>query len=386
MSTSTHHRKKKDRAGNVLVLTAVMMIVMFALLAMAVDIGYLHVVGSELQRSADAAALSAAWELVGQGTVLGGGDPYSAAEQARAVAAEYTGKNVVGGISPVLAEGDAEIGYIRDPQTDLALDSTDPSRFNAVTVRVRRTSESNGEVPLFFARVLGFDSQGLQADATAMYINNFGGFRPPTGEGGNLMMLPFALDRQTWQLMLAGGGEDGWTWDEEDRELVSGADGVREINLFPQGTGSPGNRGTVDIGPSNNSTSDIARQILEGVTVEDMQALSDAGRSLEFDANGELFLNGDTGISAGVKDELDDIKGQPRVIPVFDRVQGPGNNAEYTITQFVGVRIVEVKLTGKMSGKRVMIQPANIVVRGGIPAATDTQKSYFVFSPVWLVR
>ncbi len=377
-------RQKKDRSGNVLVLTAFMMVGMFALLAMAVDIGYLQVVESELQRSADSAAISGAWELIAQG--VNGGDALSAAGEARTVAAEYAAKNPVGCVAPGLAAGDATVGFIRNPGASLAMDFTDPSRFNAVEIQVRRASDQNGEVPLFFARVLGMDSQAMQTSATAMFLNNFGGFRPPTGEGGNLMILPFALDNATWEDLCNGVGDDNWTWDRKNKAVVSGSDGILEVNLFPQGTGSPGNRGTVDIGPSNNSTCDIARQIVEGISAADMQALVDGGRSLEFDSNGVLALNGDTGISAGVKDELASIKGQPRIIPVFDRVEGPGNNAEYTITKFVGVRIMEVKLTGKMSGKCVMVQPACVMTRGGIPATTDTQKSHYVYSPVWLVR
>ena len=96
--------------------------------------------------------------------------------------------------------------------------------------------------------------------------------------------------------------------------------------------GSPGNRGTVDIGSSNNSTNDIARQILYGISASD---LAYHGGKLEFNSCGYLILNGDTGISAGVKDELAEIKGQPRCIPVFSQVNGPGNNADYKIVKCV---------------------------------------------------
>ena len=106
--------------------------------------------------------------------------------------------------------------------------------------------------------------------------------------------------------------------------------------------------------------------------------------AVKLDENGELELNGDTGISAGVKDELESIKGEPRIIPIFRTVTGPGNNAQYTIVCFAGVRILEVKLTGKMSSKRVIIQPAPMVAKGGI--AGSGQTSQFVYSPVWLVR
>jgi hypothetical protein len=158
-----------------------------------------------------------------------------------------------------------------------------------------------------------------------------------------------------------------------------------EVNLFPQGTGSPGNRGTVDIGGSNNSTSDIARQILHGISSSDFASLTASGRTLEFDACGKLYLNGDTGISAGVKDELAAIIGKPRVIPIFESVTGNGNNAEYKIVRWQGIRIMAVKLTGSMSQKHVTIQVAPVVVNGIVPSPTAGVSAY-VYSPVVLVR
>jgi hypothetical protein len=164
--------------------------------------------------------------------------------------------------------------------------------------------------------------------------------------------------------------------------VTSGSDGVKECNLYPQGTGSPGNRGTVDIGSSNNSTADIARQIVYGISPSDLAYM---GGELKFDTSGKLYLNGDTGISAGVKDELASIIGKPRIIPIFQSVTGPGNNASYTIVAFAGVRITNVKLTGSMSSKNVMIQPCKLIVTGGI-VNPGAQTSWFVTSPAWLVR
>ena len=65
---------------------------------------------------------------------------------------------------------------------------------------------------------------------------------------------------------------------------------------------------------------------------------------------------------------------------------GPGNNAWYTIVACAGIRIMDVKLTGPMSGKRVMIQPSFVEVSGGLPANGDDPKSHFLHSPVWLIR
>jgi hypothetical protein len=185
--------------------------------------------------------------------------------------------------------------------------------------------------------------------------------------------------------LLAGGGTDSWKYNSETEGVTSGTDGIKEINLYPQGTGSPGNRGTIDIGGANNSTSDISRQIRDGISPDDMQDFDDDGRTLVFNAQGKLWLNGDTGISAGVKDDLLAIRGEPRIIPIFRTVSGNGNNAEYTIVCFAGVRIMEVKLTGKMSDKKVMIQPCKIVAKGAVPGPATTT-SYFIYSPPWLVR
>jgi len=217
-------------------------------------------------------------------------------------------------------------------------------------------------------------------------LNSFEGFRAPS-DGSNLEMLPLALDQDTWDGLLAGGGTDDWKYDTETGEITSGSDGIKEVNLYPQGTGSPGNRGTVDIGPSNNSTADLSRQIRNGVTQADLDCI---GGELRFNAEGKLFLNGDTGISAGIKDDLAYIRdrkpNKPRIIPIFQSVAGSGNNATYTIVGFAGVRIMDVKLTGSMSSKRVIIQPARMKAKGGIPSSDGRPNASFVYSPVWLVR
>jgi Flp pilus assembly protein TadG len=382
-------KRPADRKGSILVLTAIMMIAMMGMLAVAVDIGYLQMARTQLQQSADSAALAAAAELIDNEAIGGTRNMNDEIASARDYARQFAALNRVCTTSPDVnvndnndPSGDIVVGYLADPSDRTQqMNFDDPSRYNAVQVRVRRTASQNGEVPFYFARAFGLNSIATQCTATAALLNNIAGFRTPA-DGSNLGILPFALDKETWDDMLAGGGGDNWSFDDVHNQVVAGSDGVREVNLFPQGTGSPGNRGTVDIGPSNNSTSDIARQITSGVSPSDMAAI---GGELRFNANGELFLNGDTGISAGVKDELSSIKGKPRIIPIFREVNGPGNNAQYTIVRFVGIRILEVKLTGSASSKRVIIQPANVTATGGIPGTGD-QTSDFVYSQVWLVR
>ncbi len=241
----------------------------------------------------------------------------------------------------------------------------------------------NGQVPVFFAQIWGKDGCSAQVEATAGVLKNVAGFKAPATSSETLGILPFALDIDTWNAVLAQQTADDWSWDYDTKTITPGSDGVHECNLFPQGTGSPGNRGTIDIGSDNNSTAVIARQITDGVTSEDLEH---HGGTLQLDESGELLLNGDTGISAGVKEELASIMGEPRIIPIFSQVAGPGNNAQYTIVKFVGVRILDVKLTGSMSSKRVIIQPANVLTKGAIAGPPEQTTSYFVYSYPILVR
>lgn len=375
---------RDKRKGNIVVLTMFLMVGLMAMIAFAVDVGYLCVTRQQLQRSADAAALAACWELVDQAGPTGQSDSAAMQSNVQSVASEFAGLNTVLRKSPALLAEDVQMGYLdnpSDPACPLVVGSSEPP--NAVTVRVRRSNEVNGAAPLFFARVLGQRDAQVEAQATAALLTNIRGFHtPPSGKP--IGMLPFALDEDTCLQMLQGLSDDEWKWDPASETVSSGIDGASEVNLYPQGTGAPGNRGTVDIGNNNNSTSDIARQITDGVSDSDLEPF---GGELTLDEEtGVLYLNGDTGISAGVKDELASIIGEPKVVPVYREVNGNGNNATYTIVDFVGVRILEVKLTGSMSKKRVIIQPATIVASGTVWAPGDSGVGHFIYSPAWLVR
>jgi len=364
------------------------MVVLVFVLAISVDLGYMFNTRAELQRSADSAALAACWEYYE--VLAAGGSEDDADEAARDAAIEYVAANRVCNEAPEIdanwendAGGDLVIGYLPDLDDGSgSIDVLQSSATNAVRVTVRRRSQMNGEAPLFFARALGRDTLPLNAVGTAALVRHICGFKTPS-DGTKLGILPFALDIETWNDMLAGSASDDYTWNTVDQVIESGSDGILEVNLFPQGTGSPGNRGTVDIGSSNNSTNDIARQITDGISEADLAYL---GGEIRFNEEGIIILNGDTGISAGVKDELASIIGEPRIIPVYSQVDGPGNNADYTIVQLVGIRIMAVKLTGPMKKKHVTIQPASVIIRGVIPSTPEDSCTQNVFSPVILVQ
>ena len=365
--------------GSITVQAAILMVVMLAVVALAVDVGTLYVGRTELQRTADASAMAAAWELLeakATGKQVADGRLEALV---RAQARQFARLNSKDVKRLNLGQEDVELGYMSNPSNPASSFQTgDTHKPNAVQVEVRRTEQQNGQLPLYFARILGFNKTSVTAKATAALNVNFNGFQAPS-DGSNLPLLPFALDLETWNLLMAGGGNDEFRYDAKTGRVSAGKDGIREFNLYPQDTGSGGNRGTVDIGNPANGVGDIARQITGGITPADLDYV---GGKLEFNSEGKLYLNGDPGISASLGKSLGKITGEARMVPVFSEVTGSGNASMFTIVKFVGIRVMQTELAG--GEKRVIVQPAGVITLGGI--TSDSPHTEFIYSPVRLVR
>jgi hypothetical protein len=373
MNTRPTHQRRKGAIG---VLAAFLMIVLLAITAFAVDMGYLCLVRTDLQTSADAAALAGAKALLDARMATLDPDYVAALSSSSNTATQFAQLNYVAGKKPNLGNGDVVIGYLANTP-NATLDTSGQNGYNAVQVRVRRTAGQNGAVPLFFARAIGTREAESQAVATAAFVTDVSGFRIPS-DSSNLMMLPFAVKIQDWRTLMAGQGDDRWSYDPVQKQVSHGADGTREICLYPLDTGSSGNLGMVDLGTPNNSTSDICRQITEGLNAQDLQFLGG-------NVSVSQLLNGDTGVSAGCKQALDSIAGQPRIIPLYDLVTGTGNTAQFRVAGFACVRIMDVKLNGSLTNvKAITVQPATISTKGTIPGSSGS--SFFVYTTLRLVR
>jgi Flp pilus assembly protein TadG len=375
------------RRGAVAVLVAVSMVTLLAFAALTVDLGLMYGTRSDLQRTADAAAMAGAIRLMDQDRLKGGTDLTDVIDASRLSVSTFAALNPIYRTTPTVLSADIQAGYLSDPYNPYeSLDTTTPGRFNAIQVVTRKDGSCNGPLDLLFAWIMGHQSTNVTATATAAFMDGVVGFRVDDGDP-NAGLLPLALRNTSWLNLLNGTATSGdnYTYDPETGTVSPGPDGIPELNLYPgSGAGQlpPGNFGTVDIGSSGNSTADLVRQILYGVNAAD---LAHHGGELRLGDDGTLLLNGDTGLSAGIKDELEAIKGKARTIPIFSTVAGPGNNAMFTVVGFAGIRIMNVKLTGSMSSKNVIIQPAITVDETALVEAS-TGASYFVYVPVRLVR
>jgi hypothetical protein len=353
------------RRGNILVLAAAMMVMIFGFTSFTADVGFITLTKAQLQTAVETSTLAASLELA-QGLGMGAEKtPADITVLANQAVVDVAALHRAGDKSTVFADPQRDVRYGQvywDASSGSWIKSWGTSPYNMVEVTLHRDQAEgtpDGSLPLFFGPVIGHDDATLIDTATAALIPG-SGFNVVPGSGQTTGILPITLDEPTWNTFLedqdngfSSEFDDDFSYDPETGQVSNGSDGMFEMDLYPQGTNllPPGNRGTVDMGSPNNSTSDLARQILYGLNEFDLSYFPD-GISASY--TNPLYINGDTGLSAGMKDELEAIKGLPRAIPIFTEVSGPGNNATYTIVKFVGIRLVDVKLTG--NPKHVLIQ------------------------------
>jgi hypothetical protein len=310
------HLPKLSRRGTVAVLVALTLPVLVGVAALALDGSLLFVQRGQAQSAADGAALAGAY-------ALSNGASFDTAQSAAiAIGAQ---KNI----------------------TIAASNITEPQP-GAVSVSVTSTH------PRMFSAIWGPGSMAAKASATAVAQTSLVGFQ--ANGSWNARCLPIVLDKPTWQAMMAKQTTDQYTYNASTNTVTSGPDGITESQLYPVGSGSPGNWGTIKVGVSNNSTSTLSAQILNGITPAQLATFPNSTIELNTSLSPpSITFPGNPGISAGIKSALTSIIGVPVAIPIYDLNGGNGNNAWYRVICFQPARIMAVNFQG--NPKYVIIQP-----------------------------
>jgi len=158
-----------DQQGAIAVTVALVMVVMLAMTALALDVGHALVARNQLQNASDAAALAGARALgviyggmSGSltGYTLTGSDVTSIVNAATVAAAD----NMAAGVTVTVNAGDIAIGNWNAATRTLTPTTVLP---RAVRVITRRDSAANGPISTFLASVIGFTSVSVTAVATA---------------------------------------------------------------------------------------------------------------------------------------------------------------------------------------------------------------------------
>ncbi|HMF17834.1 MAG TPA: Tad domain-containing protein, partial [Gemmataceae bacterium] len=197
-------RAEMKRHGAIAPLAAIMMIFVIGMVAFAVDIGWIVLAKTNLQNTADSAALAGADPLMNgyvqynlastnavKTTVLN-----ATLASARARAKEYAGYNSAGGVSSLaLNDSDIEFGFL-DAKNNYTPMPTYTGFPNTIKVTMRLDNQANKPLNLFFGPAMGTKTTNVNATASATVytgvINNFSSSSVYSG------LLPFTYDVNFW--------------------------------------------------------------------------------------------------------------------------------------------------------------------------------------------
>jgi len=382
-------RTNRIRKGAVALLACILLIPLLAMLAFAIDAGWMVLVKADLQNAADAAALAGAEKLQsgyvqyympGQfyqrniavaGTTNTPGSSMATAEQ-------FAYCNKAGNVNITLLDQDISYGF-----TDASGNfTTSYTGFpNTVQVTVRRDSTANGPVGLFFGRVLGTPSVAMTATARAtIYSGTVSTLQAIPGVQAHI--LPVALDYTVWdQFYKTGMSPDGTIH-------VNATNGYPELKIYPSPDNAPGNFGLIDVGPPQNNVPAFRSWIDDGETPNDISYLINNNLLPVSMASPQNWKAG-PGLKSTLLTNFQDQLNVPNMIPLFQAAQyptdangntylaasGSGQNASYAIVGFVGVAISDA--SGNGQNMNISVQPVAIidptaVLQTALPAGTQT--------------
>jgi hypothetical protein len=282
----------RSRNGQVLVQVAMLMVVFFALMAIAIDMGHMLNERRRMQNAADAGALAGAWELCF-------GNPAQAEATAREYAIDRNGAGMA----------DVSVGELR------------------VTVYAR---EATG---LYLARLFGIETADINARAVAACGNAISGCG----------IWPIAFPLADWETMVDNGGcaaeEDFFVWTGHQKNKSPDCsvcqcdkDGDGDIDVVGiEGVYASGGllgihgRAFLDFGDDKvPPIADDCRQPGCGEAELACWIESQTGGQLEWPA----CIPGTNGIKAGLKDEVDSRHDHIIGIPLYDQIGCEGTGDE----------------------------------------------------------
>jgi hypothetical protein len=415
------HRKadSSERKGAVAPFVAILSVVLLAMVAFAVDIGWVVLTNNHLQNAADAAALA------GSDALMDGYLNYSLAgtddkkrevvkiyfTEARDKAKAFAKYNAAGGVKDLtLRDQDIEFGFMDAKYNYSSLgtynsffksgddDEDDggsshvtklPSQFpNTIKIVVRRDGNANGSLSLFFARVIGSSEVNLTAtaSATAMGVDMNS---VPTGIG----MLPMTYDVHAWDNFVKTGKDP-------DGKTSTAYNGFPHLQVYPS-VKDTGNFGQLSLDGAHSGASETSNWIHNGVSAADVKSLQSLNLIPLSNGVNKCDWIGNPGFKASTVMDVNEYtakglssgEGKIFALPLFEPYQqgtnsgkgggkkssstsyeagtGNGSHYYYNIVRFVGIRIT----SDYRDNRVIMVQPAAFIdpfATPSGPAGTQT--------------
>ncbi|WP_166825017.1 pilus assembly protein TadG-related protein [Thalassoroseus pseudoceratinae] len=367
----THHR-----SGLLTPAVGIVLLILMIVFALLIDSIWLDNAQLELQQSTDAAALAAAAELAHDDLLRDDPNWVTRLEAARQSAAEIARLNLVGGRSLRLdtsEDGDLWFGrLVTNDEGRTTFISTDTAP-RTVVVNGRQSLKKGNPIGLLLQDAVGNATGELKIRSEASIDNFVIGVRPLPAT--TVPGLPLAInlnaeydDRLSWESAIdLGLGEDNWSYDPVTRSVSNTPDGIKEIIIRSKANDEDATEANLQLVDLNTELSDLPlyHQIQDGWTAK---ALEQFG--------GQLVLADDTieavssaVINDDVQESLDLVKGEARIVLLYDQITPSGSNGFGTvrIAGFAAGRIVAI-IRKPDDSCEITFQPAVIATRTAVRA------------------
>ena len=278
------------RRGAIVVLTALLLITVVALAALAIDLGHIHGIDAELQNAADSAALAGVMRLT------------DGPDAAKDHAVAYATYNEVNG-SPVVVDPDEDIQlglWDEDNLTFTALSEPDEANADSVRVTCRRAAADGNPIDLFFARALGQTSADVNVYAIAQTRTTVRS--QLTGINKVVIkdnVFTDSYDSDVGPYNVATAGSNGHVSSNGEITLTNSA--------LINGDARPGPSGSVDISGSANvtGTTTSLSKALSLAAVDPSNAIAtNNNANIPLSASGNVVVNGSVEFSLSGNDSL----------------------------------------------------------------------------------
>jgi Flp pilus assembly protein TadG len=404
----------RTRRGALAPLAALLMVPILGMCAYSIDAGYIVLVQTDLQNTADAAALAGAEQLqqlfvlynspgADQASIVTTATtntPPSGTYGVTAGPTAYVPGSPMWTAENIAYQNKAGGVYISVPDSDVTFGYTDQNgnytstlgtNFpNTITVVTRRDTTSNNPIDLFFGPVFNKSQQSLTATAQAtIYAGDVSSLKVLSlmnanglTEAVNAHMLPVAYDYRMWQTFASTGQSPDGIIHYNQSIANSLGNGKPELFVYPyyttpSGNNAAGSFGLVDVGLPSNDSPAFRNWINTGQTPNDIQYMLDNSLlPVSLDTT-----NGDPGpknwkVGPGLKSTLltnfQGVMGEAATIPLFkpavgwdpnatgyQAASGNGQNATYAIVGVVGVTVSYADGTG--GNMNISLQPMAMI-------------------------
>lgn len=311
MTTSTPSTEHGPERGAVAVIVGVILVVLLASTALAIDLGAQRAADGRLVTAADASALAAAQQLT-QGLTTS--------------QACLTARSVM---------------EANEPGSTLVSCTTDTTTTGQQIVTVDVATR----VDYSFAPVIGFDSGTARAEATARW-----------GELGVTGLRPFPICMAVLQSLLGNWTPASGT--AIGPVTVPYGKGA-QTEACSEGGGVPGNWGTADFDGGSNGTPEQVDWITNGYSGT---------------VYPDTWIDGSPGaLSGSVSSALDTLVASQEIfpIPLFDNATSSGANAQFEVIGFADVQLTGFDVTGSAASRSITLvfHPGP---RPGVPCCDPT--------------